>query len=146
MFRRSRESKEDKERQQASIVLVKQSVARYDVGRFDETLSLLERAYDLCPHVAILHNLGQVYRVKKDYTRALFQYRAFLRACKPDDPNRKAAEYFAARMEALVQHQAETAKPPPPGAVKLAISPGEARASSVALELGPTWIGVSGRF
>ena len=32
------------------------------------------------------------------------------------------------------------------GAVKLAITPGQARASSVAFEPGPTWVGVSGRF
>ena len=89
-----------------------QGSAAYDLGNYDEAIDLFARAYKTYPDARILFNLAQAYRKKRDYERALNEYRAYLRNM-PDAPNRSAVEGLLGELERLVATQrASDAKPP----------------------------------
>ena len=72
-------SKEDQAKQHASIALVKEGLVFYNLGRFDEAIERLERAYLAFPFPDVLFDLAQVHGIKKDFAKALGYYNAFLR-------------------------------------------------------------------
>jgi outer membrane protein OmpA-like peptidoglycan-associated protein len=52
-----------------------EGLAAQDAGRFDDAITLYNRAYELVPHPAILFNLGQAHRLKGDRVTAVGYYR-----------------------------------------------------------------------
>ena len=95
-------SDEDRAKQQASIALAKESLVLYNLGRFDETIERLERAYILWNYPDLLYDLAQVHRIKKNFDKAVGYYKAFLRD-PGDSVNRESAEAWLVEMEALVK-------------------------------------------
>src|SRR5262245_36193200 len=71
--------------------LAAQGTARYQVGLFDEALRLYEAAYKVHPVPALIFNIAQCQRQLKNYDKAAFLYRSFLRSL-PDAPNRAQVE------------------------------------------------------
>ncbi len=91
-------------------------VAAFDRGDYDAAVDEYKASYDLSHAPALLFNLAQVYRLKKDYDQALGHYRAYL-AAEPKAKNRADVEARIAEIEAL---QSEAAKPAPPPAEPVA--------------------------
>lgn len=109
----------------------------YNLGDFDKAAEEYKEAYKLVPDPVILFNIGQAYRLGKNYERANFFYASYVRVV--DAKQRPAAE---ARVKGLTAQMAaeETADkgreakpeapppPPPAGAPKT----GSERAAAIA--------------
>ncbi|HUT99998.1 MAG TPA: tetratricopeptide repeat protein [Myxococcota bacterium] len=65
----------------------KQAQLAYKLGKFDDALGEYTKAYKLLPLPAFLFNIGQCQRQLKNYGRAIFFFKGYLRE-KPDAKNR----------------------------------------------------------
>jgi tetratricopeptide (TPR) repeat protein len=92
--------------------LAAQGTARYQVGLFDEALRLYEAAYKVHPVPALIFNIAQCQRQLKNYDKAAFLYRSFLRAL-PDAPNRAQVEEIVREMDRLAGEQRQAGIAPP---------------------------------
>lgn len=105
-------------RRQRAEVLVEQAAARFEVGDFDKAIDLLKEAWDTWPYPEILFNLCQAYRMKKDYERAIFHCKGYLRR-KPDTAKRAEVEALVNEMENTAANTAaaekQTRERPPEG-------------------------------
>jgi tetratricopeptide (TPR) repeat protein len=104
----------DPDRKTRARALLKEGRARYDLGKFDEAIRLFETSYEVYPYPEALFNLGQCHRQLKNFERAVFYYRAYLRN-KPEAKNRDEVEQLITEMEALDKQQKEQAEKPPAG-------------------------------
>jgi tetratricopeptide (TPR) repeat protein len=93
---------------EAAKDLATQGAARYEVGLFDDALKLYEQAYKLHPIRALIFNIAQCHRQLKNYERAIFLYRSYLRG-NPDATNRQQVEEIITELERLVQEQKKAA-------------------------------------
>jgi tetratricopeptide (TPR) repeat protein len=71
---------------------------RYTLGDFDGAITEFKLAYEASRAPALLYNLAQAHRLKKDPERAVYFYRTYLREL-PDAPNRVDAEARIAELE-----------------------------------------------
>jgi tetratricopeptide (TPR) repeat protein len=70
----------------------------YKVGRFQEAFQDYQRAYELAPFPDLLFNMGQCQRNLKDYDRALFFFRSYLKE-KKNATDRVRIEQLIAQLE-----------------------------------------------
>lgn len=75
-------------------------------GRYDEAISLYNKAYELVPHPELLFNLGQAHRLKGEKAVALNYYQKYLAV---DSKGRGAAEasQWAAQLDLELRKEAE---------------------------------------
>jgi tetratricopeptide (TPR) repeat protein len=109
-----------------------QGMTLYDAGDFKKAIEEFRTAYELVPTPGLLFNLGQAYRLEKNYDMALYFYRTYL-SRMPDAPNRADVDRRIAEMEELLKNQpprepahapetqpAQPATPPPTSAPTIA--------------------------
>jgi tetratricopeptide (TPR) repeat protein len=83
----------------------------YDLGRYLDAAKEYEATYELKDDPALLFNIGQAYRLGKNYPDAIRAYKSFLRRVPASD-QRASIEGYIADMQAAIER--EQAKPPPP--------------------------------
>jgi hypothetical protein len=93
--------------------LYQRAMRHYELGEFAVAIDEFKRAYEISAAPGLLFNLGQVYRMKKDYPQALHFYRTYLRL-QPNASNRAIVESLIAELQASVTERQRTARPPPP--------------------------------
>jgi tetratricopeptide (TPR) repeat protein len=108
----------------------------YDAGDFKKAIEEFRTAYEIVPTPGLLFNLGQAYRLEKNYDMALYFYRTYL-SRMPDAPNRADVDRRITEMEELLKNQPPrepTTAPEPASAQPAAQSPAStpAIAASVA--------------
>jgi tetratricopeptide (TPR) repeat protein len=101
-------------RQARAQAFWEEGAAKYDVGRFDDAIKLFEEAYDIWPFPEILFNLCQAHRQKKNYERAVFYCRSYLRN-KPDAANAGDVNDLVTEMDKIVEAQKANEASPPEG-------------------------------
>jgi tetratricopeptide (TPR) repeat protein len=101
-------------RQARAKALWEEGAAKYDGGRWDEAVTLFLEAYDVWPFPDILFNLCQAHRQLKNFDKALFYCRSYLRN-RPDAPNHDAVATLIESMEKTAAAQDTTTALPPPG-------------------------------
>jgi tetratricopeptide (TPR) repeat protein len=90
--------------------LTAQAELDYKVGKFEQALDGYTKAYEVFPTPALLFNLGQCHKLLKNYERATFFFRGYLRD-KPDAPNRAVVEgLLADAQKSLDEEQAQAKK------------------------------------
>lgn len=77
---------------------VEQAERHYQLAEFDDAVREFQAAYRLVPRPGILFNLGQCYLQMKQYEKAAFSYRAYLRA-EPEAPNKALVEELIEQAE-----------------------------------------------
>jgi tetratricopeptide (TPR) repeat protein len=88
----------------------------YNLGEFKEAIEYFKKAYKLVERPELLFNIAQAYRISKNFGKALFFYRAFLRK-RPDARVRPEVERRIAEMEASLKRRDKTSESPPTGSV-----------------------------
>src|SRR5262245_32861910 len=104
----------DLERKRRAYALMQEGKSRFDLGKFDEAIDLFRNAYEVHPYPEALYSIAQRYRMKKDYERAVFFYKSYLRNA-PNAPNRATVEARITDLEQLLAAQKASAKEPPQG-------------------------------
>jgi tetratricopeptide (TPR) repeat protein len=79
-------------------------MTHYQLGEFTAAVEEFKAAYALSQAPGLLFNLAQASRLAKQYERAVYFYRTFLRV-QPDAPNRADVEQRIAELEPLAQAQ-----------------------------------------
>jgi tetratricopeptide (TPR) repeat protein len=89
--------------------------AHYDLAEYDTAIAEFKQAYELTREPALLFNIAQSYRLKKDYEQALQLYQTYLEL-DPDAPNRRDAEAQIRKMKEALKAapRPDTATPTPP--------------------------------
>ena len=85
----------------------------YNAGEFDRAIELWRKGYELKDDPIFLYNIGQAYRQKGDYPRAIFFYKAYVRE-EPRAKNRPEVEARISELGKLVEAQQSATEPPPP--------------------------------
>jgi tetratricopeptide (TPR) repeat protein len=92
----------------------------YDLGRYDEAITLFQRSYEMSGEPLLLYNIGQAYRMKGDCPRAREAYEVFVRraekAPRPEDYRRELTR-ATARLRPL-RDQCPASPAPPAEASK----------------------------
>lgn len=140
------DEREDKRRHRAQAMW-EEGAARYDLGKFDQAIDLFEKAYEVWPFPEILFNLCQGHRQQKNYERAIFYCRSYLRN-KKDAENRSEVNELVVEMQAILDAQKQFAAHPPEGVQRPAVPllhPDGTPASRPAQAPGPVdpWYGDS---
>jgi tetratricopeptide (TPR) repeat protein len=78
----------------------------YNLGEFEDAIAEFKQAYALSSAPALLFNLAQASRLKKDYEQALQFYRTYLRL-SPNATNRADAEGRIAELDGLLKARAK---------------------------------------
>jgi tetratricopeptide (TPR) repeat protein len=86
-------------------------LAHYNLQEYKDAIADFEAAYRLKPDPVFLYNLAQAHRLPDSLERALYFYRAFLRA-SPSAPNRREVEERITTLERAIAEKIEVAKPP----------------------------------
>jgi tetratricopeptide (TPR) repeat protein len=86
--------------------LTNRATIEYDVGKFQQALDLYSKAYEQYPIPVLLFDIGQCHKQLKNFDRAIFFYRGYLRA-DPSARNRAAVESFINDAQREVDHQRE---------------------------------------
>jgi MYXO-CTERM domain-containing protein len=94
-----------------------QGQTQYDLGNFDAAIDAYKKAYELSNQPGLLFNIAQAYRLKKDYEKALYFYKSYLRRL-PDAQNRADVEARIADMEQQIAANEAAAKAPPTGTIQ----------------------------
>jgi tetratricopeptide (TPR) repeat protein len=107
--------------------LYQRATRHYELGDYDRAIEEYKRSYEISAAPALLFNLGQVYRLKKDPATALRFYTNYLRL-QPQAPNRADVEGLIVDMRAAVEAQekeraAKNAPPPPPSPPPAVVAP-----------------------
>jgi tetratricopeptide (TPR) repeat protein len=91
--------------------LTSKATVEYNVGKFQEALDLYSKAYEKYPIAVLLFDIGQCHKLLKNYERALFFFRGYLRA-QPAAANRASVEALIdeAQREYDSQRALESAK------------------------------------
>jgi tetratricopeptide (TPR) repeat protein len=101
---------EDPKALETAKALTRQAEIDYKLGRFEISLAEYTSAYQSYPAPALLLDIGQCHRMLKEYERALFSYKGYLRDA-PDAKNRPVVEGLIAEMEQSLAAEAAAAKP-----------------------------------
>jgi tetratricopeptide (TPR) repeat protein len=88
--------------------LYQKATRHYELGEYDRAIEEYRRAYEISAAPALLFNLGQVYRLKKDPATALRFYENYLRLVPAAD-NRADVEGFIVEMRAAVEAEKQAA-------------------------------------
>jgi tetratricopeptide (TPR) repeat protein len=83
-----------------------QGIVQYNLTNYQEAIDHFKKAYELTKAPALLFNIAQAYRLKKDYHLARTFYQNYVREqtnVNPSDPNIKEAETFVAEMDRLMK-------------------------------------------
>ncbi len=104
----------DKKTETEARTYYDQGTKYYALGRFEEAIQNYEKAFELRPDPVLLYNIAQAYRLSKNFERALFFYKSFLRNM-PDAPNRPEVERRIGEMEAALKTQETSSQAPPVG-------------------------------
>jgi tetratricopeptide (TPR) repeat protein len=91
-------------------------ITDYDLGHYEAAIAKFEEAYKLNPAPNILYNLGQAHRQKKNYEKALFYFKQYLRN-KPTAANRPEVERLIGEIDVLIAAQEKSNEHPPEGVV-----------------------------
>jgi len=86
-------------------------LARFNLQEFKDAIVEFEAAYRLKPDPVFLYNLAQAHRLSENVERALYFYRAYLRA-SPSAPNRSEVEGRITALEKLIAEKKNVATPP----------------------------------
>jgi hypothetical protein len=105
------------DRKRRAYALMVEGQSRFDLGKFDEAIDLFQKAYEVYPYPEALYSIAQGHRMKKDYERAVFFYKSYLRN-SPDAANRASVEARIQEMEGLIAAQQASATKPPQGVEK----------------------------
>jgi iron complex outermembrane receptor protein len=97
----------------------KSGMAHFNLQEYKDAIPDFEAAYRLVPDAVFLYNLAQAHRLAENPERALYFYRAYLRA-SPDAPNRGEVDGRIATLEKLLAEKQNLQKPP-----DSALAPGE---------------------
>lgn len=99
--------------------LYAKATTAYNLGRFDEAVTLFSKAYEALPHPDFLYNIAQSYRLAKNCKQALYFYKRFL-STKDQDPTdpltskkREEVERFITELTECVAKLDSTASAPP---------------------------------
>jgi tetratricopeptide (TPR) repeat protein len=84
--------------------LYTKAMRHYELGEYDPAIDNFKRAYELSQAPGLLFNLGQVYRLKKDWAQALRLYRSYVRLV-PQAKNRADVESMIIEMQANVDEE-----------------------------------------
>ncbi|MFH0899283.1 MAG: hypothetical protein V2A73_01510 [Pseudomonadota bacterium] len=93
-----------------------QGITHYNLGEFDLAIGEFKKAYAITGASALLFNIAQAYRLKKDYDQALYFYKTYIRL-KPDAPNRPDVEARIGEMETLLEESKRLPDAPPRGTI-----------------------------
>lgn len=85
---------------------VERAEAHYSLAEFPEAVDEFKAAYRLAPRPVILFNLGQCYMQMRDFAKAEFSYRAYLRAV-PEAANKAMVEELATQAAAALAEENE---------------------------------------
>lgn len=99
-------------RKERSDALSETAYARYQLGRWDEAITLWEQAYAEFPSPEILFNLAQSHRQLKHYEKAVFYYRGYLRDA-PAAANRRQVEELVRELDQVIEQQKAAGEHPP---------------------------------
>jgi tetratricopeptide (TPR) repeat protein len=100
------------QRKQRARAFIEEGQGKYDLGKYDEAIRLFEQAYEIWPYPEVLYNLCQSHRQKRDFERAVFYCKAYLRN-DPDTARRAEVEKRIADMEQQITSTTQTAEEPP---------------------------------
>ena len=84
--------------------LYQKATRHYELGEYDRAIEEYKRAYEISAAPALLFNLGQVYRLKKEPALALRFYTNYLRLL-PNATNRADVETFIAEMRTAIEEK-----------------------------------------
>lgn len=87
-----------KEQQAEAKVHFDEAQKQYKLGHFEEAFTEYQRAYTLAPFADLLFNMGQCRRNLKDYDRALFFFRSYLREA-PSAADRERVNQLITQLE-----------------------------------------------
>lgn len=84
------------------------AMRHYELGEYDPAIEDFKKAYELSQAPGLLFNLGQVYRLKKDWAQALRLYRSYVRLV-PQAKNRADVESMIVEMQANLDEEQRAA-------------------------------------
>jgi tetratricopeptide (TPR) repeat protein len=93
----------------------KRGTTLYDLGKYREAAREYEAAFEAKDDPALLFNIGQAYRLARDYDEAIRAYKSFLRRL-PNSPNRPTVEARLRESQALLERRRESEPPIGPSA------------------------------
>jgi tetratricopeptide (TPR) repeat protein len=99
-----------KEEQAAAKAHFDEAQKQYKLGRFEEAFGEYQAAYELAPFADLLFNMGQCKRNLKDYERALFFFKAYVRDA-PRAEDRDRVNQLIAQLEAERAREAKMVRP-----------------------------------
>jgi tetratricopeptide (TPR) repeat protein len=73
-------------------------IIQYDLGKFDESINIFEKAYAMYPDPAFLYNIAQAHRMAKHPEEAVRAYRTYLRKV-PNAANKDEVNKWIAALE-----------------------------------------------
>jgi tetratricopeptide (TPR) repeat protein len=97
---------------QAALEKYEAGKKAYNLGDFDKAIELWKEGYDIKDNSVFLFNLGQAYRQKQDYQKALFFYKAYLRE-NPNASNKAEVEAKLTDLQNLIKTQQDVTTSPP---------------------------------
>ncbi len=90
----------------------------YQLGEFPRAIREFRAAFDISGEPILLYNLGQAYRLAKDYERGLFFFKQFLAAGAGSRSEHDVVQQKVSELETLLAAQNKTQHSPPTGTVK----------------------------
>lgn len=100
------------DRKRRAKAFVEEGNRKYDLAKYDEAIELYERAYEIWPYPETLFNLCQAFRLKKDFEKAVFYCKSYLRN-SPDAENAAEVAKRIQEMEDGLAAAKSTAEKPP---------------------------------
>jgi tetratricopeptide (TPR) repeat protein len=91
------------------------ALSYYNLREYEIAVLEFKEAYAISNEPLLLFNIGQAYRLDRQYEEALHYYRTFLQL-RPRAPNRRDVEQFIAEMEQMLKTQAHLSREEPAGA------------------------------
>lgn len=116
----------DRERAQLARQAYEGGKKAYNLGDFDKSIELWKQAYEYRDDPIFLFNIGQAYRQKADYQKAIFFYKAYTRE-EPRARNRPEVEARIVELQKLLDAQPPPPEPPQSRAVEPPVPTPESR-------------------
>ena len=119
-------------------------LAKYNLAEFDAAIVEFKASYELSKAPRLLFNIAQAYRLKKDYSSALYFYNTYLRA-DPNPPNFDDVDQKIDEMKRAIDAARKAAAvPPPPPKPQPLPPPVDHRPSKRALTIGGSVVAALG--